>query len=354
MKRLILFAMFLLLSSCHRQGTDGVLSYFDGVPTTVLKSVESYDLEQYGMLTSSQVIKYQDAFIIRQLKADNYVDILLPGDIVIPCVYNGRGPGEMILVTSVQAQGDSLFVFGPSQNKLLVLDIPGTIASKKQVVLEERQLGNQEMTITDNMVRPFSLQFTKNRMFGLGMFGDGSLYVELSWEGSVRTGVPGPQLEDSRLNSLAQRVLNTGTMMSISPDGTRLAAAYSQIAALSFANTQSKLTEHWSKVFYQPKLSFPETQGVIVAFDRENKTTFMGLQAFDDIVYALYVGKDRVTENLNDARDHGTHLLVFDWDGNPLKKYELDKSITGFYLEGTDLYGISYSPEARIYRFHLK
>lgn len=354
MKQFFLLSIILLLASCHRQGADDVLSYFDGVPTTVLKTAESIDLERFGMLTPSWIIRYKDAFILRQLKAENYVDILLPGDVVIPCVYNGRGPGEILFVGSVQVQGDSLFVFDASQSKLLVIDIPKTIESRMQVVLEECQIGSADRVITQDMVKPFFLQLSGNRMYGLGLFGDGSMYAELSREGTIVSGVPGPTLEDDRLNSFGRQVLNTGTMMSISPDGTRIAAAYSQIAALSFADTQPELTGRWSKLFYQPKLRFPENEGIVVAFDKENKTTFMGLQAFDDIVYALYAGKDRVNEDDNDARDHCTVLLAFDWDGNPVRKYELDNAVTGFYLDGENLYGISYNPAAKIYRFPLR
>lgn len=354
MRHFILFAMLLLLASCHRQGTDGVLSCFDGLPTTVLTAAETCDLEQYGMLTSSQVIKYQDAFIIRQLKADNYVDILLPGDIVIPCVYNGRGPGEMLLVGSIQVQGNRLFVFDPSQSKLLVIDIPGTIASRKQVVLEERQIGSADRVIAQDMVKPFFLQLAENRMFGLGMFGDGSLCAELSPEGAFVSGIPGPPLEDSRANGVARQMLNTGTMMSISPDGTRMAIAYSQIAVLSFVSTQPGLNQIWSKVFFQPELSFPETSGILVSFSHENKMAFEALQTFNDVVYALYSGKDRVDETPDVAPDHCTHLLVFDWEGHPLRRIELENPVVGFYLDGEDLYGVSYSPTARLYRFSLK
>lgn len=353
-RKILPFMMIMLLASCVRQeASDDLLSGFMGAPTAVVAAEETIDLDQYGILMPTWIARYQGSIIIKKLKADNSVDILTPEGTVIPCVKMGRGPGELLLAGSVQVQGDSLFVYGVTEKKLLVLDLPGTIASREQVLLEERQMGSEKQTVSDQMVMPVNLQLYKDRIYGVGLYGDGSLCAELSRDGAMLSGIPGAELEDSRVDDMARRVLNSGALLSISPDGTRIAAAYSMIAALSFADTQPELGVRWSRTFFQPSLKFPNTQGVVVGFGKDNASAFQGLQALNDKVLALYSGKDR--ENIeDDDPDHCRHLLVFDWDGNPLKRYELKEQLVSFYLEGEDLYGLAYYPAPRIFRFGMK
>jgi hypothetical protein len=348
--------MIILLASCHRQeASDKLLSYFGDAPAAVLAPESSIDLEQYGILAPTWIARYQDSFILKKQKADNFVDIITPDGTVIPCVQMGRGRGEMILATSVQLQGDTLFVYGMSQKKLLALDVPGTIASQKQVVIDERQIGDAEQLVSDQMVMPVYMQCVNGHYYGVGMFGDGSLCAELSDEGKMVSGIPGAELEDAQITDMTRRVLNTAALMASSPDGNRIAVAYSQIACLAFADTQPGLTARWTKTFFQPSLWYPNEQGVVVSYGKENVSTFQGLQAFDDSVYALYSGKDRIAvDDTEEDVDHCRHLLVFDWDGNPLKKYELDVPVVSFCIDGEDLYGLAYYPETRIFRFALK
>lgn len=355
MNRLLLIIAIVSLVSCRgHESDDKLLSYFDGVPTRVVASDTSVELEQYGILVPKKIALYDGSYIIRKNKAENYVDILNPDGTVISCVKKGRGPGELVDIGSCQVKGDTLFVYGRSQNKLLALDIPGTLASRKQQILEERKIGSSDMRASEQMVMPVFLQLSNNRVYAIGMFGDTSLYVELSQNGTPIGGVPGPALDDSRIDNMAQRVLNASSVMSISPDGTRLAAAYNQIAALSFADTEPELRERWSKVFFQPSLWFPDqAQGVVVGYNRDGKSTFHDIQAFDDCVYALYSGVDHGIGNEEDP-SHCNHLLVFDWDGNPLKRYDLEEAIVGFYVDGGTLYGIASNPSARVLRFRLR
>ena len=353
-RKILPFMMIMLLASCVRQeASDELLSYFRGAPTVSVKPEESIALDHYGILVPTWITRYQDSFIIKKQKADNFVDILTPEGNVIPCVKMGRGPGEILLAGSVQVQGDALYVYGLTEKKLLVLDLPGTIAAREQVLLEERQMGSGKQTVSDEMVMPVNLQLYKDRIYAVGLYGDGSLCAELSQDGALISGIPGAEIEDSRVDDMARRVLNSGALLSISPDGSRIAAAYSMMAAMSFADTRPELTMRWSKTFFQPSLRFPNIEGAVVGFGKDNVTAFQGLQAFNDKVLALYSGKNR--ENVeDDDPDHCRHLFVLDWDGKPLKSYELQEQIVSFYLDGEDLYGLSYYPEPKIFRFELK
>lgn len=343
-------AIVILGSCCKQEISDNVLSYFEDAPSVVATVESVIKLDQYGVLVPTKLIHYKGSFIIRKGLAENFVDILTPEKKVIACVKKGRGPGELVDVGSFQMRGDSLFIYGPSQKKLMVLDIPGSIASQKQITLEEYQIGSPDQKVSDQMILPVCLQYYNGHYYGSGFFGEGSLYAELSKDGMRAFGIPGPTLEDHRISSLDRAALNMDAQLSLSPDGTRIAAAYTQIAAISFGCTCPVLREQWSKVFYQPKLWFPDQSGLMASYEKENYATFQGLQAFNDCVYALYSGKNRVGDNENLA-NHCNHLLVFDWTGAPLCHYVLEEPIAAFWIEENELYGISFSPETKLYQF---
>lgn len=355
MNRLLLISTIIILVSCRGQEyEDKLLSCFDGVPACELTSDVAVELDQYGVLSPKKIVLYKGSYIIKKTKAENFLDVLTTDGAVISCVKKGRGPGELVDIGSFQVQGDTLFVFGRSQKKLLVIDIPGTIASQRQQILEEKQIGLSDMSVSEQMAIPVFLQLSNNRIYATGMFGDNSLYVELSPSGVPISGISGPALEDNKIDDMAQRVLNASSVMSISPDGARIAVAYNQIAALSFANTEPKLMERWSRVFFQPSLWHPDNvTGVVVGYNRDDISTFHDLQAFNDNVYVLYSGKNHEGDNEEDP-SHCNYLLVFDWDGNPLKKYELENAIVGFHVDGNILYGVSSSPSARVLQFRLR
>lgn len=350
-RRILLVFVTILLASCSQQdASDDLLSYYKGTTSVVLKPGDTIELEQYGILLPTGIIRYSDSYIIKKGLSENYLDILTLERNVIHCVKRGQGPGELIDIGSIQMEGDTLFVYGPSQRKLLVLDIPSTIKFQKQITLEEYHVGSPDPKVSDQMVIPVNLKQANGHFYGLGMFGDGSLYAELSREGTIVSGIPGPDLDEERLSSLDRVSLNMDAVMSISPDGSRIAVAYSQIAAISFGCTKPALTELWSRVFYQPKLWFSSHAGLMVSYEKENRVTFQDMQAFNDAVYILYSGKNRVNDSENSAT-HSNHLLVFCWDGAPLRQYELEESIVGFWIEEDTLYGISFTPAPKLYQF---
>ena len=46
-------------------------------------------------------------------------------------------------------------------------------------------------------------------------------------------------------------------------------------------------------------------------------------------------------------------MLVFDWDGNPVKHYILDHGILGFVLDGKTIYAITNAPEPKLVKYVL-
>lgn len=348
----VLWSVALFVSCGRHETSDSVLSCFDRIPLVRLVPEETIDLEEYGILDPVGIDCYDGALVIRKWKSENLVDILTPEGRLVHCIRKGNGPGELVDIGSLQVLGDTLLAYSPTQQKLLSIDLPATIASQRQFVAGERRIGMAERRISGQIALPFYLQCTRDgRTFGAGMFEGDCWYAEISDGGDIKNGVPGPRIDDERLSEAGKKVLNTASLLSVSPDGSRIAAAYTHIAAVSLGNTVPELHESWSELFYPPHLWFPDQPGLTVGYERDNPATFLGARAENDTVFLLYSGKVRGEDG--EDRDHGSHLLGMDWDGHPRYRFELDVPIAAFCIDGSDLYGVSFFPSAKVCRFTI-
>ena len=55
-------------------------------------------------------------------------------------------------------------------------------------------------------------------------------------------------------------------------------------------------------------------------------------------------------------QEHNPNIFVFDWDGKPVKQYQLDCFISTFAVDETNdcLYGVFIDDIDHIYKFDLK
>lgn len=107
-------------------------------------------------------------------------------------------------------------------------------------------------------------------------------------------------------------------------------------------------------IFFPSKIikSIGDTQKVTANIGEERDAYFSPVATSNEL-YILYSGQLYHPGDTNYLLDH---LLVFDWNGNPLRQYKLDTPIFRFVIDESNqlIYGITDSPEFRIIRFDLK
>ena len=107
-------------------------------------------------------------------------------------------------------------------------------------------------------------------------------------------------------------------------------------------------------IFFPSKIikSIGDTQKVTANIGEERDAYFSPVATSNEL-YILYSGQLYHPGDTNYLLDH---LLVFDWNGNPLRQYKLDTPIFRFVIDESSqlIYGITDSPEFRIIRFDLK
>jgi hypothetical protein len=87
----------------------------------------------------------------------------------------------------------------------------------------------------------------------------------------------------------------------------------------------------------------PISIGSISVMGRTEKTKFSFVNGYttDDYIYTLYSGK--LANSLNS--DYSNYILVYDWNGNPIKKIVLDKNALSFCISNDNKEIYIYNPD---------
>ena len=83
--------------------------------------------------------------------------------------------------------------------------------------------------------------------------------------------------------------------------------------------------------------------GMSAVMTDENIYGFISSSTTDDFIYLLYSGKTRVQGNENYADE----IWVYDWDGNPIKKFLLDQEVNQIAVSPNDEFLISYHDDGK-------
>jgi hypothetical protein len=103
--------------------------------------------------------------------------------------------------------------------------------------------------------------------------------------------------------------------------------------------------------------SNPHAEGFpLFARTTETEFGFIQIQATQEFIFGLYVGKrspEKMYEGIED--ELATSIIVFDWEGNPLAKYNLDQPLVDFSIseEGNKIYGLTYGENPNVYVYKI-
>ena len=352
-KTSIVFAtvvLSLLAVSCSRTaGKDPLLSEFDEV--VCLEPADSVDLEKYGILMPESVDIYGDWFVIKKTGGENNIVLLNPGTgESVGCFKTGRGPGEVINIGSVQVLGDSLYVYDVSRAETGVLDLGASIRERRQVLARTAP----ESFSGGALLRPFKLYRYPGGVMVAGLFDDGTWYA--SFDGGGRECGKVAQIEydtTEGMTSVEKSSFHLSSSFSVRPDGGTAVCSMSVGGAFSIADIGPEGTvETVRKVYYAPQLSKSEGgRAVSPSYSPENRRAFCGAASDERSIYLLYSGKSALDGA--GPQYQCRHLLVYDWEGNPVRRYELSAELNSFCLTGTTVYGVSSYPSGWLYRYEL-
>lgn len=321
------------------------IDHFSTLPIQKINASLYVDLERFNVYKPVSVVKSGDAYVIYNQTRDNiitYIDVV--NNEIINGVKRGEAPDEVISPSSFQKRG----------NDLLLYDIARKIMHKINIE-------NQSVFLTK-----YDQLMMEERLFVVKSFAGGVLASGIFYNSWItyydRMGLPVsflsfPDFEQTRqLTDVEKSSLYISSCMEFSTDSTKIVCATPNAGVISFSKIDSSGIEEYKRIQYAPPhVKAPRTTGSSsIAFERDNIVSFCGLACEDNHVITLYSGR---TFNSHGMTSHYCeHVLIYDWDGEPVKHFLLEKPLysLGFDNENKIIYGIGYDPEGVIIEYDLK
>lgn len=349
---LICMTLIIQSVSCCNSVTDRdpVLSEF--AVTVELNPSDSVNLENFGILMPESVSKYGDWFAIKRHGGEHSVMLLNPVmEDVIPCFRRGRGPGEVLNPGSVQIYDGRLYVYDISQSRSYALDVATSVRSHSRCLTDERVVSG---IVDEALLRPFVFHKYEYGNMVTGLFSDGTWYISLKEDCTINGKVGQIDYEGTEgMTSVEKSAFHLSSCFSVRPDGRKGVCAMSVGGAFSiFDIGREGISERARKIYYPPLISASkDDRAVSPSYDPENRRGFCGVGSDNTRIYLLYSGK-KSGESSSPSYQCG-HLLVYDWEGNPVVHYELTAEVNSVCIEGRSIYGVSSHPEGRLYRYDM-
>jgi hypothetical protein len=155
---------------------------------------------------------------------------------------------------------------------------------------------------------------------------------------------------DFELSSAQKSNLIQG-LMKVSPDNDRFvfASSFAEVFEINkFQGNNLKLVKRYSF----NNSDFNKGNGRAYG-KRSNIRAYMHLDASEEKIFALYTNK-RIEEYVKNTFV-GEYLLVFDWNGKPIKKFKLDKPLGCFSYDNTDnsIYGLTLEEDIQLVKYNI-
>ena len=343
MKLFIRVLIVLYLSACSNHEQSSIFSDFAQIME--LEVTDSLDLENFGIL-NPHYIQYKDSFLVFCSMTGNREMYYwnLRSDYVTVRDVIGQGVDEMPQYSIVKTDSPTSFCFADHRR--------GKIYEMNLGKLQNDSAAKHSLAYNlpvEEGNHPLRFFETENYIYGIGLFKDGRIYSFDKRTGKAIVSMDYPLNEDvERLDYIHKGALFTGTLMA----GNEKTLVLSCFGLIDFydilpdGNLVLKQNYHYSF----PKFQTMEV-GKVITFSRDDIYGISDMNADERFVYLLYSGK-----NLRDKGDdtfNCSHLLVYDWNGNPVIHCELPKSLYNFCVAGDVLYGLSRESIPKVYVYSL-
>lgn len=312
----------------------------------VLEPAASLEMEQFALVLPSHLVKYDHWLIIKQVQAKNNLAIInLDTHSKMETLRVGRGPGEML-------QGGIAYLDG---SKLVLTEANAlTVVSMDLALLQEGYIPPLDTIGNFKSVRTATSRFRKVRGGYLSTSRRGEAWYSL-WDadGFVGNAIERPYvagLESASLSSIAS--FYASSLLTVHPDGSRACVALVGMAALSFSVIENRELKEVKRYEYnEPAVTHAAGESYISR--EEMLDCFHGIASNKDYVYLLYSGKKKIADENSAPSYECNHLLVYDWNGNFVARYELSKPVMDIFLDGNELYCLTQYPSDKLYVYRL-
>lgn len=339
-----LFICSFLLYSCSEESIpNNPLLHFPEDITDKISPSKVLNLEKYEVFKPEAVLKYLDGYIVKSQVRENmitYIDIV--NNKTICGINQGDAPEDLVNPSSFQKMKDDLFIYDIVKKRVYKVDL---LLNDSTISLSEYKSFNMEE-------RPFIVHLLDSGIIASGIFSD-MWIAGFSDAGNTLSSLEFPDFESNHnFTNIDLSTVYLSTLIAVNPNEQKVICATQKGGFLAFANLSVEGMREYKRVnYYAPMVKKVSDR---IAFDRNNKVGFCGVACSDNYVFALYSGRTFNTHGL--LSHYCEHVLVYDWQGKPVKHLILDKPLfsMNYDAQSNKLYGVGYDPEGCILEYDLE
>lgn len=263
---------------------------------------------------------------------------------------NGQGPNEIIgMPSSITLLDDSTFCFY-SVSKRSLFNVNFSNINKPEV--------RQNNIFHPDVVSLKVLPENKEKSVAIGLFDKGRYLVLDSTGNELLYYYDYPGINANLKMNNAQKAMAFQGNFERRPTGGRFvfAATSSEIIEILCIDKDGRLKKQfeWHGDLGKYTTSGDGKSSVSAAISRDSKIAFINTCVSKNYIYLLYSGKKMNSDIFSAFK--GNTVYVIDWDGNPVKRYDLDIEVTCITVSDDDLtmYAIAELDATSLVKFNLK
>lgn len=340
--RQFILVLCIVMTGCVRTKTIDYLASLD-IEVREIIPVESYDLSPYGFLVPSQVVKYKDWYLIHDASPSRPLVMvnLVSGESFV-CLHNGRGPGEM-LGGRIHQDGKRAVTFDLNSRIGISVDLDATIIRRHAVI---DTICNFKSLFGAAPVDPIPCA---DGFIATDAISENAWYEMIDNGGSKLSVVNGPYFDDlGRGDDSFRSSYYINSCVQVSPDKTKVCCASQMGLAMSFSIIENHELHEVKRYELIPPLSSENKK----AFSPDCIIGVSNGAADNQYVYLRYGGR-KLRDGQIEPGWESKNIIVYNWVGEPVRRYVLSRAISGFVVEDNYLYGVSSYPDPFLFVFPL-
>jgi hypothetical protein len=342
------FHFFLFFSSCEDDKRSDIDFLFSDVDSLRYNRVLCEDFiwgQPLDVLCLDSVIMVYDEK--SNINLFHLVSLNHPEE-VLSFGRKGQGVNEFIMPFDIQVIGKNrIGVFDMMQKTLYGIDL-STVDKQNDdysILAKDTLFGTIKMfpTLYNSFVK---LGFYEDCMLRLN-------YDEKQQE-KLYGEYPYKDMDEKKIENRIRAMAYQGSIC-LNPYGDKFVFAVNRADIIYFYKVLPEeiiLTKHY-ELSYPQYLPHADDKSRSASMAANNNRTFISVTTSNDYVYALYSGKSMQESGTKSLE--GNVIYVFDWEGNPIKKYNLNCPITHISVnnENSVLYAFSNMPDPQLIEFEL-
>lgn len=310
--------IFLAAVSCKKDIYSGITFNAPVFPDSVVVKTEVLNDTLYTK-TAWRLTSYKSYLILLANMDDCLFQVYdkTTGERVKSFGKIGRGPQEILPVSSfyINEEKGMLTSFNQSTKEVLVFYLDSILTEKEHIIHKISLDQYSGMTFLEALP-------TQNHFLLYGAkceaYPEGARYTLFSEGGKYISNYDDYPLSSSPSDSIGKPLdwMNLSATRALSPDGTKLAEATRVGGILETFDITDKITPVTLKGYYKPHFYQDKNEQI---FTPKTQFGFYYLSASNRYLYAL---------SFNGSHSDlypTSEMQVFDWQGNPVKKYKTDK-----------------------------